>query len=101
MPSRPPKLTRTHATAVLLHARKAGSAVLIVHEDGRIEITGAAAFMDGGTGRAMIWNTDLEESGAHLAANGSGSLAPGSGAIVDLIIDDANTHLATTWRTQP
>lgn len=97
--SRPPRITRVHVTALLL--KDPGRSALVVHSDGKVEITTPARFIDGGEGRMILTGTELLESGVQLTKSGSGTLAAGSGPIVDDILDETNTYLRTHWPLTP
>lgn len=85
-----PRITRVHATA--LQTSRRADAVLVAHDDGRIDITTPDAFMLGGDGRMVLSRRGLLEDGVRLA-RGSGRLAPGCGPTLDDIVREANTYL--------
>ncbi|WP_194838605.1 hypothetical protein [Nocardia sp. XZ_19_369] len=95
--SRVPRLTAVHVVALLLAGQKTpGRAVLVVHGDGRVALSTAQAFLLGGSGRMMLTDTELAEVGVRLASTGA-RLAPGSGAVVGALLEQANTYLRQVW----
>ncbi|GHE32239.1 hypothetical protein GCM10017673_38860 [Streptosporangium violaceochromogenes] len=89
-------VTRVHAAAILLAPH--GRTVLLLTQDGELLHTtpddALRRTMYGG--RVLLTKADLLDAGARIVPNSGGRLAPGSGPIVDAILDSLNAELRNT-----
>ncbi|MFI6928549.1 hypothetical protein ACIBIZ_52115 [Nonomuraea spiralis] len=95
MPRRPPRLTRTHATALLLPA-PAGEpdrTVLVLTDDATLGYATPEAVLTGGTGRGVLTRAELLDAEIHVVPGSGGRLAPGCAARLDEMLDYLNTWL--------
>lgn len=93
----PPTLTRVHAAALFAGR---GVDVVVVHSDGRVELTTAESFAAGETGHLALCRSELVDAGVRWRA-GTALFAPSSGPGVEAVLAAANSELAALWRDDP
>ncbi|MBG0825918.1 hypothetical protein HS048_35175 [Planomonospora sp. ID91781] len=98
--TRTPRITRTHACALLLHDADrpaAARTVLAIDAGGRVRPVVPDDVLAGGVRHVVLTRGELLDAGVRVAPRSGGRLSPGSGPRLDALLDDVNTHLEEIW----
>ncbi|GAT68809.1 hypothetical protein PS9374_04474 [Planomonospora sphaerica] len=99
--TRPPRITRTHACALLLHGdaemATARRTVLAVDIHGHVRSVVPDDVFAGDVRHVVLTRGELLDAGVRVVPRSGGRLNPGSGPRLDAVLDGVNTHLAEIW----
>ncbi|WP_431921059.1 hypothetical protein [Nonomuraea jabiensis] len=101
MITHPPRLTRAHATPLLLPAPvgHVSRTVLVLTDDGRLTYATPQAVLDGVAGRIVLTRAELLDAEIRVLPGTGGRLASGCGPRLDDVLDHLNERLASEQLT--
>ncbi|MBG0818334.1 hypothetical protein [Planomonospora sp. ID82291] len=101
--TRPPRITRTHACALLMfddtQLSAAHRSVLAVDIHGRVRPVVPDDVFTGDVRHVVLTRGELLDAGVRVVADAGGRLSPGSGPRLDAVLIGVNEHLSEIWNT--